>query len=129
MARELNSFLTFLVLDIINRRDFIDYGILTSHTQIFFDRTNFDVVIVSPYYFQYVSRNGDSLLDDFMNDPRFNQWINETYQEVIYEQFNNILGSGGAFDFIPVMPEIVLVETMDYDELKQRRKGITPRHS
>ena len=128
MARVFDSYLQHIVIDIINKRDFIDYGILLENTQVFFDREEFDIVIVSPYYFQYVSRNGVSLLDQFMQDPRFALFVNEMYFEITQEKFENLIGEGSMFDiFVPLEPEIVLIETMSPSSVKNEQKGMTSR--
>lgn len=127
MARMEDAFLTQIIIDIINRRDFIDYGILVSHTQVFFDEEYFEVVIVSPYYFKYVQRHGARLLDDFLNDTRFMQFINFMYQEITKKRFDRIMIGDGFFDLIPIEPEIVLVETMTPDSVKSMTKNMESR--
>lgn len=129
MARVLSGELTFIVLDIINRLDFIDYGVLVSHTQVYFDRENFEIVVVSPYYFKYVSRGGQSLVSDFLTDPRFSAFLSAAYKTYTNTFFDRMLSGLGVKNLIAPTPTLVIVDTMDYDELKSIRQGLTPRHS
>lgn len=124
-----SPFLTRLILDIINRRDFNDYGILASNTQVFVDNEFMDITIVSPYYFEYVKKNGLSLLDDFMTDPLFTEFVNEWYQTRIEQLFNDFVADSSILiaDLLPTQPEIVLVDNLNEQQVKEMRRSLYSR--
>jgi len=119
-----DNLLSKLLRNIINTYDFIDFGVLIANTEVYFDRDDLNVIIVSTPYFEYVSRGGIELLDLFMTDGIFLTYIQEKYSDMA-KDFTNMIGTGeDLLSFKFPLPKITIMTDMTNDGVKALRRKV-----
>lgn len=117
--------LSKLLTNIINTFDFIDYGILIGNTDVYFDIDDFNVIIRSTPYFEYVARGGVELLDLFMTDGIFLTYIQDKYREVTDRYFLRQINQGGNLLSLDMpLPKITIMTDMSNDTVKALRRKV-----
>src|SRR5690554_1542853 len=117
--------LSKLLTNIINTFDFIDYGILIGNTDVYFDIDDFNVIIRSTPYFEYVARGGVELLDLFMTDGIFLVYIQEKYSEVTNNFFLRQINQGGNLMSLEMpLPKITIMTDMTDETVKALRRKV-----
>ena len=119
-----DNVLSKLLRNIINTYDFIDFGVLIANTEVFFDKEDLNVIIVSTPYFEYVARGGIELLDLFMTDGIFLTYIQKEYNDKAKE-FTNLIGTGSdllSFNF--PLPKVTIMTEMTNEGVKALRRKV-----
>ena len=110
--------------NIINTYDFIDYGVLISNTDVYFDVDDFNVIIRSTPYFEYVARGGVELLDLFMTDGIFLVYIQEKYKIVTEKYMEKLRQLGSVLSSTMPLPKLTIMTDMTDDSVKAFRKNV-----
>lgn len=119
-----DNVLSRLLRNIINTYDFIDFGVLIANTEVYFDKDDLNVIIVSTPYFEYVSRGGIELLDLFMTDGIFLTYMQEKYNDMARD-FTNMIGTGEdllSFNF--PLPKLTITTEMTNEGVKALRRRV-----
>lgn len=116
--------LSKLLTNIVNTYDFIDYGVLISNTDVYFDVDDFNVIIRSTPYFEYVARGGVELLDLFMTDGIFLVYIQEKYKIVTEKYMDKLRYFGELLVMDMPLPKLTIMTDMTDDSVKALRKNV-----
>ena len=116
--------LSKLLTNIINTYDFIDYGVLISNTDVYFDVDDFNVIIRSTPYFEYVARGGVELLDLFMTDGIFLTYIQEKYKIVTEKYMEKLRYFGELLVMDMPLPKLTIMTDMSDESVKAFRSNV-----
>lgn len=117
--------LSKLLTNIINTYDFIDWGILSANTDVYFDADDFNIIIRSTPYFEYVARGGVELLDLFMTDGVFLMYVQDKYREVTDSYFLRQINQGGNLLSLDMpLPKITIMTDLTDETIKALRRNV-----
>lgn len=123
--------LTRVLLNMMNVYDFIDYNVMATNTEVYFDKDDFNVIIVSTPYFEHVKRGGIKLEDLFTTDSIFLEYIQKNMQKQTVDKFQEAIRKGDYHNFQIKTPKVTIIEGMTMNDVydKQIESGRPGAHS